>query len=184
MAHHHQHHRPLHCRRDPRRVSSGRSAYVYRREAGVESGFGGHHRFPTLYTTKKIQDKVGLAFYHCPNFKELRESDPSGDIKSSSAASNRLSHKEFSKEVEKIEEKEKRKKEKRKGKKKDPTIKIVREHLRKIIKYHCQKVNEAVPSVYPILGPVNSDSDEGEGESGGKRGGLKMLNTKGELHKY
>lgn len=97
---------------------------------------------------------------------------------------NRLTHKEFKKEVDKIEEKDKRKKEKRKGKKKDPSIKEVREHLRKIVKYHRQKVNEAIPSVYPILGPVNSDSEDGDGDGDSKRGGLKMLNTKQELHKY
>jgi len=138
-----------------------------------------------LYTSTKIKDKAGLSFYHCPNFKEIRDSDPFGDIESGKkAAANRLSHKVFNKEVEKIDEKEKRKKEKRKGKKKDPSIKQVREHLRKIIKYHRQKVNEAIPSVYPVLGPVNSDSDEGCDDGGSKRGGLKMMNTKTELHKY
>ena len=52
--------RPLHSRKDPRHVSGGRSPYVYRREAGVEMGFGGHHRFPTLYVSKKIKDKEQL----------------------------------------------------------------------------------------------------------------------------
>lgn len=148
----------------------------------MESGFGGTRRFPTLYTTKKIKDKTGLAFYNCPYFKELRSDDTDKQV--SEAMSQRISKKDFEKEVEKIKEKEKMKKEKRKSKKKDPSIKQIREHLRKIVKYHCKEVNEAIPSIYPILGPVNSDSDDDDEDGGSKRGGPKMLNTKGELRKY
>lgn len=184
MVHHHQHHRPLHARRDPRRVSGGRSPYVYRREAGVEMGFGGHHRFPTLYVSKKLKDKVGLTFHHCPGFKELREDHPDREIDEVKAQS--LSTKEFNKEVEKYDEHKKKVDMRRKSVKRDPSTKEIREHLRKIIKYHCQKVSESIPSIYPILGPVNLD-DEGDGggnNGGDKRAGLKMPNTKGELKRY
>lgn len=139
-------------------------------------GFGGHHRFPTLYVTKKIRDKAGLTFHHCPGFKELREDHPEAEIKSAS-----LSTKEFNKEVEKYDENKKKKDMRRKSVKRDPSTKEIRDHLRKIIKYHCQKVNEAIPSIYPILGPVNLEDDDDGGE---KRGGLKMNNTKGELKRY
>lgn len=143
-------------------------------------GFGGHHRFPTLYVTKKIRDKAGLAFHHCPGFKELREDHPEDEIKKSASS---LSSKEFNKQVEKYDETKKKKDMRRKSVKRDPSTKEIREHLRKIIKYHCQKVNEAIPSIYPILGPVNLEDDGGDG-SGEKRGGLKMSNTKGELKRY
>jgi len=145
-------------------------------------GFGGHHRFPTLYVTKKIRDKVGLSFHHCPGFKELREDHPENDIKSAERSA--LSTKEFNKEVEKYEEEERKKAMRRKSVKRDPSTKEIRERLRKIIKYHCQKVNEAIPSIYPILGPVNLEDDDGGGNGGDKRGGLKMPNTKGELKRY
>lgn len=146
-------------------------------------GFGGHHRFPTLYTSKKIRDKVGLTFHHCPGFKELRGDKPEDEIEE--VQSQALSSKEFNKKVEKYDERKKKVDMRRKSAKRDPSTKEIREHLRKIIKYHCQKVNEAIPSIYPILGPVNLD-DEGDGGGGGgdKRGGLKMTNTKEELKRY
>jgi len=149
----------------------------------VETGFGGTHRFPTLYTTKKIKDKKGLAFYSCPHFKDLRSDDVDKSTRESEAASRRISTKEFEKEVEKITEKEKAKKKKRKGAR-DPSIKEVRERLRKMVQYHKKEVQETIPCIYPILGPVNSDSDADDGGFGDKRGGPKMLNTKGELKKY
>jgi len=141
-------------------------------------GFGGHHRFPTLYLTKKLKDKTGLAFHHCPGFKELREDHPEHEI--SEASSKSLSTKEFNKEVDKYDEQKKKIAMRRKSVKRDPSTKEIREHLKKIIKYHCQKVNEAIPSIYPILGPVNLDDDNDTD----KRGGLKMPNTKGELKRY
>jgi len=175
--------RPLHSRKDPRRVSGGRSPYVYRREAGVETGFGGHHRFPTLYVSKKIKDKVGLMFHHCPGFKELRGDHPEDEIQE--AEINRLTTKEFKKQVEKYDEREKAIKMRRKSAKRDPSIKEIRKRIQEIIKFHVQKANEMLPSIYPILGPVNLDDEEGgEGNGGSKRGGLKMANTKGELKRY
>lgn len=192
MPHHHQHHRPLHARKDPRKVSGGRSAYVYRREAGASVGFGGNPRFPTLYVSKKIQDKPGLTFFHCPHFKHLRGNKPEDDIANAEKEREareklgKISNKELEKTVEKIEEKKKKIKQKRKEKR-DPSITDIRKHLEKIIKYHCKKVNDEIPSIYPILGPVNIDSsdDDGDGcDNDSKRGGLKMLNTKQELKKY
>jgi hypothetical protein len=139
--------------------------------------------------SKKLKDKVGLAFHHCPGFKELREDHPDKEIgnasSSSSSNSQCLSTKEFNKEVDKYDEQKKKIEMRRKSVKRDPSTKEIREHLKKIIKYHCQKVNEAIPSIYPILGPVNLEDDgDGNGGVGDKRGGLKMPNTKGELKRY
>lgn len=146
-------------------------------------GFGGHHRYPTLYLSKKIKDKVGLSFHHCPGFKELRGDRPENEIEE--AESRALSTKEFNKQVERYDERKKKIDMRRKSMKRDPSVKEIRDHLRKIIKYHCQKVNEAIPSIYPILGPVNLDEDGNGGKDGGeKRGGLKMSNTKEELKRY
>ena len=89
----------------------------------------------------------------------------------------------FNKEVEKFDERKKKIDMRRKSVKRDPSIKEIRSHLSKIIKYHCQKVNEAIPSIYPILGPVNLEDEGGDGEED-KRGGLKMKNTKEELKRY
>jgi len=133
--------------------------------------------------SKKIKDKAGITFHHCPGFKDLREDHPDNEIRSAERSA--LSSKEFNKEVEKYDEEKKKKAMRRKSVKRDPSTKEIREHLRKIMKYHCQKVNEAIPSIYPILGPVNLDDDDGGGQNGGdKRGGLKMANTKGEFKRY
>jgi len=131
--------------------------------------------------SKKLKDKVGLAFHHCPGFKELRSDNPEGELDEARSAA--LSSKEFNKQVEKYDERKKKIDMRRKSAKRDPSAKEIRDHLRKIIKYHCQKVNEAIPSIYPILGPVNLEED-GDGNGGDKRGGLKMPNTKGELKRY
>lgn len=120
-------------------------------------------------------------FHHCPKFKELREDHPEEEIQE--AEVNRLTSKQFNKQVEKYEEREKRIKQRRKSVKRDPSVKEVRKHLEKIIKFHIQKANEMIPSIYPILGPVNLEDEEG-GEEESKRGGLKMANTKGELKRY
>ena len=121
-------------------------------------------------------------FHHCPAFKELRGDKPEEEI--AEAEYNRLTTKEFNTKVEKYDEKEKQIKMRRKSVKRDPSIKEIRDHLKKIIKYHAQKVNEQIPSIYPILGPVNLDEEEDGGDGLSKRGGLKMPNTKGELKRY
>lgn len=92
---------------------------------------------------------------------------------------NKITKKVFEKDVEKIKEKEKKKKKKRE-KRKDPNIKEIREHLRKIVAYHKRMVNEGIPSVYPILGAVNSDSDTDDGDDEKE----KRKHTKSELKRY
>lgn len=175
-----RHHRPLHAFSNPRRISGGRSPYIFRREAGADTGFDqGPRRFPTLYVSEKIRHKAGLVFFNCPHFKHLRDDDVGtkgyGCSSSSSTAEFRdlstkghLRIKTLDKKSEEIDKKKKKLKEKRKGKSKDPSIKKVKDHLRKIIKYHEHKVNEEIPSIYPILGPANSDSDN-DNESGNER---------------
>jgi len=121
-------------------------------------------------------------FHHCPSFKELRGDHPEDEIQE--AEVNRLTTSQFKKQVEKYEQREKTIKMRRKSAKRDPSVKEVRKRIEEMIKFHIQKANEAIPSIYPILGPVNLDED-GDGENGGdKRGGLKMPNTKKELKRY
>lgn len=151
--------RHLFARKDPRSIGDGRSSYVYRREAGAQMGFGGRHRFPTLYVTQKIKDKQGVTFKNCPHFKDLRSDDTLDSKKTDKNKEDRLTLKKLDKSVEKIDEKMKKKKRKKSGGKGVPSIKKVRDHLRKIVKYHKKMVNESVPSIYPILGPANSDSE-------------------------
>lgn len=182
-----RHHRPLHSYKNPRRISGGRSPYVFRREAGADTGFDqGPRRFPTLYVTEKIRHKAGLVFFNCPHFKHLRESDVGvgrGGGGSDSAeiadltSKGRLRIKTLDKKSEEIDKKKKKLKEKRQGKRKDPTIRKVKDHLRKIIKYHEHKVNEEIPSIYPILGPANTDSENDGSEADEKKQHTKKERT-------
>lgn len=179
-------HKPLYAHKNPRQVSGGRSPYVFRREAGAETGFGGaHHRFPTLYVTEKIKDKAGLAFYGCPHFRSLRDCDVQlgrgvgTDEMKDLSSKGHLRIKTLEKKSEELDKKKKKLKHKRRGKKGDPKIKDVREHLRKIMKYHEQKVMEEIPSIYPLLGPANTDSENDSDEADQKR-----HRTKKELKIY
>ena len=96
--------------------------------------------------------------------------------------SNRLTKKEFEEAVKKQQETEKRKKDRRKSGR-DPSVKDIKKHLGKIMKFHCKRLNDEIPSIYPILGPVNLDSDD-EGDGDSKRGTQSMKNTKGEFKRY
>lgn len=105
-------------------------------------------------------------FFNCPHFKHLRESDVGSRGGGGNTAEmddltrkGRLRLKTLDKKSEEIDKKKKKLKQKRHGKKSDPSIKKIKDHLRKIIKYHEHKVNEEIPSIYPILGPANSDSE-------------------------
>lgn len=90
-----------------------------------------------------------------------------------------MTTKEFDKSVEKQEEEEKEIKRRKKNTRRAPSLKQVRKHLQKIIKYHKRVVNESIPSIYPILGPVNLEDYDGEDHE--DRGTAKMTNTKKEL---
>lgn len=189
-------HRPLFSYRNPRDLSGGRSAYVYRREAGAATGFDGvgGRKFPTLYMTEKIKDKAGLVFFNCPHFKHLRESE---DVFGSSGGgggrglgsdemadlqkNGRLRLKTLNKKAEECDKDEKKLKQKRKGKK-DPSVRSIKDHLRKIIKYHEKQVADMIPSIYPMLGPANSDSDNEEERKGTRD--EKREHTKRELKTY
>jgi hypothetical protein len=142
--------------------------------------------------SEKIRHKAGLVFYNCPHFKNLRESSDVGGGGGGSSLAQRhqdemedltskghLSLKTLNKKSEEYEKDEKKLKEKRK-KKRDPSIKSIREYLRKIIRYHEKKVTDMIPSIYPMLGAANSDSDDGDEEGGGKND-EKRLRTKKEL---
>lgn len=135
--------------------------------------------------TEKIKDKAGLVFLNCPHFKHLRENDLeagggySKDEVEDLTKKGRLTLKTLDKKADKAKQKEKDLKRKRGGKKNDPSIKKVKDHLRKIIKYHEEKVHEQIPSIYPLLGPANTDS-----ENDSDKGGDKRENTKKELKIY
>lgn len=175
-----RHHRPLHAFRHPRSFADGKSPYIFRREAGAEVGFGpavGTRKFPTLYLTEKVRDKAGAVFLNCPHFEKLRDCDLDNNGSTNSKKygldsdelkdftnKGRLSLKTLNKKHEKMSEKDKIYKEKRK-KKRDPSIKAIREHLKKIVKYHEKKVVESIPSIYPMLGAANTDSDNTDSET-------------------
>lgn len=142
--------------------------------------------------TEKIRDKAGLVFFNCPHFKDLRESDSGSlfgkgsrgmgkDEMEDLGKNGRLRLKTLNKKAEEIEKDEKKLKEKRK-KKKDPSIKEIKDLLRKIIKYHEKKVTEMIPSIYPLPGAANSDSDNDDDKSGTRD--EKRERTKRELKMY
>lgn len=132
--------------------------------------------------TEKIKDKAGLVFYNCPHFKSLRESDL-GKLNQTEmddlTSKGTLRLKTLDKKAEESKKKELKLKRKRGGKKNDPSIKKIREHLRKIIRYHEEKVQESIPSIYPILGPANTDSENDSDE-----GRAKKEHTKKEMKQY
>lgn len=129
--------------------------------------------------TEKIKDKAGICFLNCPHFKSLRESDITGpggytqDEIDDLSKSGKLRLKTLEKKAEKMKEKEKILKKKRREQK-DPSISKIRKHLEKMIKYHNEKVHEQIPSIYPLLGPANTDSEnESDDRTGDKRKGTK-----------
>lgn len=102
-----------------------------------------------------------MPFLNCPHFKKLRDDDTLDNKKDSkSKGVSKLSLKELDKKSEKLKEKDKIFTRKKKATR-SPSISKIREHLRKIVRYHRELVNEDIPSVYPILGPANSDSESG-----------------------
>ena len=132
--------------------------------------------------TEKIKDKAGICFLNCPHFKSLRDNDlPSGngytaDEMEDLSSKGKLRLKTLEKKAEKMSEKEKTLKRKRREQR-DPSIVKIRDHLRKMIKYHNEKVHEQIPSIYPLLGPANTDSENDSDE----RNGPKRKGTKKEL---
>lgn len=89
----------------------------------------------------------------------------------------RLRLKTLDKKSEEIDKKKKKLKQKRQGKRNDPSVKKVKDHLRKIIKYHEHKVNEEIPSIYPILGPANTDSENDDSDRDEKKSHTKKERT-------
>lgn len=90
-----------------------------------------------------------------------------------------MTTKDFDKKVEKQKEEENEIKRRKKAARRAPSLNKVRKHLQKIIKYHKRVVNDSIPSIYPILGPVNLEDFDGEDHE--ERGTAKMANTKKEL---
>jgi hypothetical protein len=134
--------------------------------------------------TEKIKDKAGLAFFGCPHFSSLRDCDlqsgkSGADELKDLSSKGHLRIKTLEKKSDEIDKKKKKLKHKRQGKKNDPKIKAVRKHLEKIIKYHEHKVNQEIPSIYPLLGPANTDSENDSDERDSKR-----ERTKKELKIY
>ena len=135
--------------------------------------------------TEKIKDKAGICFLNCPHFKKLRECDITGGLGGDDAemddlsSKGRLRLKTLEKKANKMTEKEKTLKRKRREQR-DPSIKKIRDHLKKMIKFHSEKVHEQIPSIYPLLGPANTDSENDSDE----RSGPKRMGTKKELKQY
>lgn len=112
-------------------------------------------------------------FHNCPHFKDLKDNDL---VDTNDRA--RLTVEELDKSVKKLDKKAKNKKAKQKGGKKKPSTTEIRKHIDKIIKYHIQKVNESIPSIYPVLGPANSDDEH---SSDGDFEQEKRMHTKKEM---
>jgi len=167
--------RPLYTRKpnQPTRTRGighgGLSGYTYRREAGVElQGEGGGDKsqsLPTLYVSKKLAAKNGILFKNAPMWNALKDDDrDEGHKKMRYSETSVKSQKKLDEVYSKIVDGDKKTK-KRRRQKRDPSVKKVREHMRKMIAYHEKVVDEEIPSIYPILGPCCSDS-EGESEEG------------------
>lgn len=179
------------------RTREKRNGFTYRREAGAElkgggggggkgggggggGGGGEANALPTLYLSKKLSAKKGMLFKNAPMWDSLKDDDRVSTSKKMKYSEVSVkSQKKLDEMYESILDDEKKRKKKRRAKR-DPSVKKVREHMRKIVAYHEKVVDEEIPSIYPILGPCNSDDEE---ESGNEQDDEKRLRTKKELWK-
>lgn len=133
---------------NPRALSGGTSAYVYRRETRLD-------REPTNSIATRLKEKEGIIFGGARDFWAL------GDDSRSISGSNpfRMTNEEL---LEEIQDCDKEDDKKEKKKKKKITSKDIRNHLRNIIKYHEQKVMEQFPCSYPLIDDVQKEKQQSE----------------------
>ena len=113
--------------------------------------------------------KENFIFGGAPNFSQLKADDRCGKNQIGTMSIEEM--KEFSDEQKKKEEKQKS------HKKEAPTNNQIRDHLRVIVKYHNQEVEELMPTAYPLLGPAGKKDDDDD-EKGNSTKGTATADTR------
>ncbi len=131
--------------------------YLYRKEISFRPDESAP---PSLTVTQRLKSKENLIFGGAPNFHDLKADDRSGKSKNKNGTMTMEEMKEFYNEQTKKDEKQKA------NKKEAPTNGKIREHLKMIVKYHKQEVEELMPTAYPLLGPAGKDDDDDNTKSG------------------
>ena len=146
--------------------------YIYRKECGVEfisnrEKRKKHLRYPDeiLGISGKIRAKQGITYANCPAFAELVSNDPDAEFnlarkmqKEKEDALNKISNKDLQKKTKEKQKQDEILKRKRKLLK-DLTVKDIRAHLQRVVKYHCQEVENENSSFYPLPGFLAEDGD-------------------------
>lgn len=125
--------------------------YLYRKEISFRPDESAP---PSLTVTQRLKSKENLIFGGAPNFHDLKTDDRSGKSKNKNGTMTMEEMKEFYNEQTKKDEKQKA------NKKEAPTNGKIRDHLKMIVKYHKQEVEELMPTAYPLLGPAGKDDDD------------------------
>lgn len=115
---------------------------------------------PSLDLNKKLSNKAGILFPGAPLFEDLPDTDISMDSSFPSLSNQgKMTIQQLDDAKDDIEDEYKARK-RRRRRQRDPTVKQLRDHLRKISLFHTRVVEEELPSVYPILGPAGGKSDD------------------------
>jgi len=102
--------------------------------------------------TQRLKRKENFIFGGAPNFSQLKCDDRGGKNQMGTMSLEEM--KEFSEEQQKKDEAKKA------HKKEAPNNNKIRDHLRMIVKYHKQEVEELMPTAYPLLGPAGKKDDD------------------------
>lgn len=114
--------------------------------------------------------KENFIFGGAPNFSQLKSDDRGGKNQVGTMSIEEM--KEFSEEQKKKEEKQKS------HKKEAPNNNQIRDHLRVIVKYHKQEVEELMPTAYPLLGPAGKKDDDDDTNSKNPTKGTASADTR------
>lgn len=98
-------------------------------------------------------------FPGAPLFDDLAETDLASSTNPHSSNQGKMTIQELDDQKEHIQD-ELDSRKRRRRRRKDPTVRTLREHLRKIAMFHTKIVEDELPSVYPILGPGGGKSDD------------------------
>lgn len=129
---------------DPRTLTGGRSAYVFRRETCLRQE-------PSLSVATRLKEKEGIIFSGARDFWSLE--DDSRLPSSSSGGVGDLCMDRYSLEdIQQLVDEQKQ--DSKKKKKKNPSPEYIRNYLRKIIAFHEKMVRDSLHCAYPLISEI------------------------------
>jgi hypothetical protein len=129
---------------NPRTLTGGKSGYVFRRETSLVPA----DATPSLSISSKLMEKEGIIFGGARDFWNLTQ-DSRGTM--NSVGMDRITTEELNSFLD--DEKEKSDKAK-KRKAKKPSTKMIRNHLRDIVRFHEDKVKKSMHCAYPLMDEI------------------------------